>query len=237
LVVEDDPGLRALVQEILSSVGYHVLITKDGNDALRVSERHAGQIHLLLTDVVLPKMGGKEIASRLTALRPEIKVLFMSGYTGNALTQQGPLDRTTDFIPKPWTPEGLCGKIRDVLGTKSSIQRILVVDDEPEIRQLLADILEGAGFQVFTAGDGREAREEAGKYPIDLVITDLFMPEEEGIEMIRAMRKEHPQLKIIAMSGGFGLEMLKVAEMLGAQAVLTKPLAAETVLGRIRELS
>jgi len=158
LIVEDDPSLRVLAQEVLSSAGYHILTAEDGDAALRASEQHKGPVHLLLTDVVMPGMGGKEIASRLTVPRPEMKVLFMSGYTGNALAQQGTLDETVGFIQKPWTPEGLCEKIRAVLSVPSSIQRILVVDDEPGMRSWLVEILEGAGYRVFTAGNGRQAR-------------------------------------------------------------------------------
>jgi len=237
LVVEDDRGLRALAQEVLSSVGYRVLTAEDGNDALRASERYAGPIHLLLTDVVMPRMGGKEIASLLTRLRPEMKVLFMSGYTGNALAQQGTLDPTVGFIQKPWTPEGLCEKIRAVLTAPSSIRRILVVDDEPGIRNWLVEILEGAGYQVFTAGNGREARSRVKEHSVDLVITDLMMPAEEGIEMIRTLRKASAKLKIIAMTGADDPDILRAAEILGAQAALAKPLTAETVLQCIWDLA
>ncbi|HSR05742.1 MAG TPA: response regulator [Bryobacteraceae bacterium] len=177
LLVEDDAALRALAQQVLTSAGYRVVTAEDGNAALRVSEQHNGPIHLLLTDVVMPKMGGKEIASRLAVPRPGMKVLFMSGYTGNALAQQGTLDETVGFIQKPWTPEGLCQKIRAVLSARSSIRRILVVDDEPGMRSWLAEILESAGYRVFTAGNGREARSRVEEHGVDLVITDLVMPE------------------------------------------------------------
>src|SRR4029078_6929850 len=124
---------------------------EDGNAALRAAEQYAGPVHLLLTDVVMPKMGGKEVASRLRAQRPQMKVLFMSGYTGNALAQQGTLDEldeTVGFIQKPWTPEGLCAKIRAVLSAPLPVRRILVVDDEPGMRKWLVELLEGAGYRV-----------------------------------------------------------------------------------------
>ena len=116
----------------------------------------------------------------------------MSGYTGNALAQQGTLDEldeTVGFIQKPWTPEGLCEKIRAVLNAPLPIRRILVVDDEPGMRKWLVEILEGAGYRVFTAGNGREARSRVEEHAVDLVITDLVMPDEEGIELIRTLRK------------------------------------------------
>jgi signal transduction histidine kinase/DNA-binding response OmpR family regulator len=236
LLVEDDPALRALAQQVLSAAGYRVLTAEDGNAALLASEQHNGPIHLLLTDVVMPQMGGKEIASRLAVPRPGMKVLFMSGYTGNALAQQGTLDEAVGFIQKPWTPEGLCQKIRAVLSAPSSIHRILVVDDEPGMRNWLSEVLEIAGYRVFTAGNGREARSRAEEHEVDLVITDLVMPEEEGIEMIRTLRKGSVKLKIIAMTGSDSPDILSAARILGAQATLLKPLTAETVLGCVANL-
>jgi two-component system cell cycle sensor histidine kinase/response regulator CckA len=237
LVVEDDPIIRSLVHEILSPVGYNVILAESGDRALRTSEQCAGEIHLLMTDVVLPKMGGREIASRLVALRPGIEVLFTSGYTGYAMTQRGALEPGVNFLPKPFSPEGLRAKVRAVLTSRSSPQRILVVDDEAPMRDLLREILERAGFQVHTASGGREAREHAQRHPVDVVITDLAMPEEEGLEMIRTVRKEHRDFKIIAMSGAFGDEILQAARLLGADATLAKPITEEMLLQCISKVS
>jgi PAS domain S-box-containing protein len=239
LAVEDDTGLRSLIEEVLSSAGYSVFVAPDGASALRISDEYAGRIQLLLTDVILPKMSGTEIASRLTGLRPEMKVLFMSGYTKNAMAANGTLDSEVNFIQKPWTPRGLCEKIHTVLTTPSSThtQRILVVDDEAGVRGWLTEVLEGAGHQVFTAQDGLEARALAKGHSIDLVITDISMPNEEGLGMIRALRKAHPELRIIAMSGAFGPDILMDAKILGANAALAKPVTAETVLQCVRDLA
>jgi two-component system cell cycle sensor histidine kinase/response regulator CckA len=117
LVVEDDPGLRALTEEVLRSAGYNVLIAQDGASAIRISEEHTGPIQLLLTDVILPKMSGKEIAERLTVLRPQMQVLFMSGFTRSVIGQQGTLDPEVNFIQKPWTLRGLCESIHGLLTT------------------------------------------------------------------------------------------------------------------------
>jgi signal transduction histidine kinase/DNA-binding response OmpR family regulator len=236
LLVEDDKSLRTLAQQVLIAAGYNVLPTEDGNAALRMSEQHQGPIHLLLTDVVMPRMGGKEIATRLAGLRPQMKVLFMSGYTGNALAQQGTLDETVGFIQKPWTPEGLCQKIRAALSVPSAIRRVLVVDDEPGMRSWLTEILQNAGYQVFTANNGREARSRVEEHAVDLVITDLLMPEEEGIETIRTLRKSSAKVKIIAMTGANSPDILAAARILGAQATLLKPLTAETVLECVANL-
>ena len=237
LIVEDDPGLRALAEEVLSAAGYGVLAVQDGAGALDASEQHAGRIRLLLTDVILPNMSGKEIAARLTAIRPEMKVLFMSGYTKNRMAQNETLDPEVNFIQKPWTPRGLCEKIYALLATPLSRQRILVVDDEAGMRSWLTEVLEGAGNQVVAARDGLEARTLARQNALDLVITDISMPNGEGLGLIRALRREHPELKIVAISGAFGPDILIDAQLLGANAGLSKPITKELVLQCVCDLS
>jgi DNA-binding response OmpR family regulator len=116
-------------------------------------------------------------------------------------------------------------------------QRILVIDDEPALLMALATVLEQAGFQVFAAQSGREATAMILEHPIDLLITDLNMPDEDGIEIIRRLRKDHPQLKVIAMSGTFGPNIMSIAQKLGADATLSKPMTGTKLLDCIRKLS
>ena len=115
LVVEDNEMVRDLAQTILQHYGYSVLTAQDGEEAIKVSKEHDGPIDLILTDVVMPKMSGREVSERLNALRPDMKVLYMSGYTGNAIVHHGVLDREMRFIQKPFTTESLARKVREVL--------------------------------------------------------------------------------------------------------------------------
>ena len=115
LVVEDEPELRTLAREILGAWGYTVLDSGDPAEALRLAARHEGSIHLLVTDVVMPGMSGREVADRLLHTRPDLKVLFMSGYTDSAIVHHGVLDPGTPFLHKPFTPDALARKVRDVL--------------------------------------------------------------------------------------------------------------------------
>jgi PAS domain S-box-containing protein len=115
LVVEDEPAVLTLSRRALEAQGYVVLAASDPLAALRVVERHGGTIHLLLTDVVMPGLSGRELADRLTAQRPGIRVLFMSGYPGDAVVQHGTLPSGSAFLQKPFSPDGLARKVRDVL--------------------------------------------------------------------------------------------------------------------------
>jgi len=116
------------------------------------------------------------------------------------------------------------------------IRRVLVVDDEPALLQAVVTILEGTGFQVIAAKNGKEARAKAAEHQIDLLITDLGMPEEDGIELVRRLKTERPDLRIIAMSGTFGPDLLKAARLLGANSTLAKPMTASQLLDCIHKL-
>jgi CheY-like chemotaxis protein len=99
-----------------------VLEAKDGLEALSVSDRHTGTIELLLTDVVMPGMGGRALAQELTRRRPEVKALFMSGYTGQTVGEQGPIDPGSAFVSKPFTRDTLTRKIREVLDHRVPVE-------------------------------------------------------------------------------------------------------------------
>jgi two-component system cell cycle sensor histidine kinase/response regulator CckA len=115
IVVEDDAQIRALVRGVLDASGYTVLEARRGEDALRLGEQHAGPIHVLLTDVVMPGISGRELAERLAARHPGLKVLFMSGYTDQVVVEQGMIEARAPFLQKPFSPEALRRKLRDVL--------------------------------------------------------------------------------------------------------------------------
>jgi signal transduction histidine kinase/CheY-like chemotaxis protein len=116
LVVEDDEGIRDLSAKVLSRQGYRVLVANGGEEARHISERHEGIIHVLLSDVVMPGMNGPMVAEMLTKMRPGMKVLFMSGYTDDAIVRHGVMERDVPFLKKPFTPERLASKIVEVLG-------------------------------------------------------------------------------------------------------------------------
>jgi PAS domain S-box-containing protein len=115
LVVEDDPAVLSLSCRALEAEGYTILCASDGADALRIVERHGGEIHLLLTDVVMPGMSGRELAEQMAARRAGIRILYMSGYPGDAAVHHGTLVRGSAFLQKPFSPDGLTRKVRETL--------------------------------------------------------------------------------------------------------------------------
>jgi signal transduction histidine kinase/CheY-like chemotaxis protein len=115
LLVEDEEVVREMATEILRDSGYHVLEAKHGHEAMILGRQHSGVIHLMLTDVVMPQMSGRELAQQLTPLRRDMKVLYMSGYTDDAIVHHGVLEEGTAFIGKPFTPSALTRKVREIL--------------------------------------------------------------------------------------------------------------------------
>jgi PAS domain S-box-containing protein len=119
LVAEDAVAVRSVAREVLRRHGYHVLAAAEGREALMAADRHPGPIHLLITDVIMPEMSGRQVADRLKERRPTIKVLFVSGYTDDAIVRHGILEPGISFLQKPFSPESLARKVREVLDAPS----------------------------------------------------------------------------------------------------------------------
>ncbi len=116
LIVEDDAAILTLGKRILEGLGYTVLTAGDAGRGHRPGRRSTpGTIQLLITDVVMPEMNGRELAQRLGSLRPDLKCLYMSGYTANVIAPHGVLDEGVHFIPKPFSQKDLARKVREVL--------------------------------------------------------------------------------------------------------------------------
>ena len=115
LVVEDEKAVRDLTMRMLERLGYRLLAAASGAEAIEVSRAFAGTIHLLLTDVVMPNMSGRQLADELALSRPGMKVLYLSGYTENTVLHHGVLDANVEFLPKPFSREVLSRRIREIL--------------------------------------------------------------------------------------------------------------------------
>ena len=115
LLVEDEDGVRALTCHILKQLGYKVLSASNGSEAMRIAAETNEDIHLLLTDVIMPNMGGRQLAEEMVVRHPETRVLYLSGYTDDAIVRHGILEGEAPFLQKPFSPDSLAQKVREVL--------------------------------------------------------------------------------------------------------------------------
>jgi CheY-like chemotaxis protein len=115
LIVDDDPQVSAAAQRTLERAGYAVRAAANGSEALELASRHSGTIDLLITDLVMPEMGGRQLARQLSSVRPALVVLYTSGYTAEAMNQQAVLEEGDSFLGKPFTPDLLLRRVHEVL--------------------------------------------------------------------------------------------------------------------------
>jgi two-component system, cell cycle sensor histidine kinase and response regulator CckA len=234
LVVEDEPEVRHFVVEVLRRYGYTIIEAASGVEALQICREHSGTIDLMVSDVVMPGMSGRDLATGVTPLRGSMKILLISGYPGGSDAREIVSATGAAYLQKPFTPRELATRVREVLGRKRAKGRVLIVDDESSVRRLLATVLHEDGFDVVEASNGKEALAVVENEQIDLLLTDLVMPEKEGLETIRELKRLRPQLKSIAMSGAFGGRFLEIAKLFGARATIAKPIAPAELLEIVR---
>jgi DNA-binding response OmpR family regulator len=149
---------------------------------------------------------------------------YAQDYLGGELTSQPGIE----FLQKPFTFDAFAFRIQDILRKRK--RRVLIVGDDREVTLFASQVLGEAGFEVLEAADGRGAESIAKYQSIDLVIADLFMPKQQGVETFLAVRRVKPSVPIIAVSGTFGGEFVKAALAFGSQAALTKPFTAAKLL-------
>lgn len=235
LVVEDEEAIRKLAQVVLSSYGYQVLSAANGWEALMLSERHTGPVHLLLTDMMMPGMTGHELVDRFKPLRPEMKVLFMTGYVKQGTTLPAALPADTSFLAKPFSPDVLASKVREALGPVSSAGKVLVIDEDAGLRSFLRMVLGSVGYEVLEASDGAQALQQVNGESVSLVLVDLETATEQETEELRSLHERRPDIKLIAYSGAFRDDQRQAAQQLGARATLVKPIRADQLLEAVRQ--
>jgi CheY-like chemotaxis protein len=141
-----------------NSAPYRVLLVRDGAEALAAAEREVSPIHLLITDVAMPGVGGRDLSTSLAASRPGIKVLYISGYSHSVIAGE----RAAGYLQKPFRSEALRQRVRDLLDAPPEVT-ILIVDDDPSVRGFLGDILRPIGYLVVEAANGNQTLHSCGR--------------------------------------------------------------------------
>jgi DNA-binding NtrC family response regulator len=191
----------------------------------------------------MPKMTGVELATEMMRIRPDVPVILTTGYSALVTPEKANQLGIRKCIMKPMLSAELGKAVRKVLDQDRGELRIttciLVIDDDPEVRSMLSDLLQRAGHEVIQCSDGRAAMKVLRERQINIVITDIIMPEKESIETIQELQQEFPEVRIIAISGDGRIDpsnYLSLAKAFGVQCTFEKPFDNDEMLQAVHEL-
>ncbi len=206
LVVEDEPAIRSLACEMLEAQGYRTLSAGSGEEALGLAVRHAGPIHVLLADVVMPGLAGPALAERFTVVRPQARVLFMSGYAGDDLARRGLPEDAVHLVPKPFTRTSSAGA---------------------------CEAWTGQGYLTLSAGSGEEALGLAVRHagPIHVLLADVVMPGLAGPALADRFTVVRPEARVLFMSGYEGEDLARRGLPEDAAHLVPKPFTRTSSAG------
>jgi len=200
-----------------------------------VVEQEKDDIDLVLTDVVMPSMSGRDLVARLALLRPSLKVLYMSGYSSDIIAHHGILEEGLTLVEKPFSPEQLAQKVREVLGPPCLLGRVLISADA-EVRNLLCLPLSRGGYEVVEAADNKELEKVGRVNPIDLIVTELPTEQQQAIETVRELRKLMPGAAIIAILEATGGRFLEMERLVAVDGAIAKPINIWFFLKTVRRV-
>lgn len=236
LVIDDDEAIRLALRKMLEGEGHEVVEATDGAHGMRLFRENPTD--LVITDILMPEKEGFEVIRELRRDHPDIKIIAVSGSVSRGgpdfLPQAGDMGASVT-IPKPFSKAQVVGAVRDALGEESGgdeaavskPSRILIIDDDAEILVALRHLFEGGGHEVVVASTSEDGIQMYQDDPVDLVITDIFVPVDGGLEVIRKLKRSNPESKIVAITG-FGirdeLDTVNLAKQMGADLAYEKPM-------------
>jgi two-component system, cell cycle sensor histidine kinase and response regulator CckA len=185
LLVEDEAALRNVCRLYLESKGYTVLEAGNGKEAMKICRSHDHAIQVLITDIVMPGLGGLELAKSLLEMRPALSVVFVSGYPDRPLARQD--IGFGKFLQKPYSFDGLARTVRSLLDKN---REILLIEDSKFMRIAVQRALTGAGYNVHTAHNGEAGLRAARETLPDLIVLDLVLPTISGLDVIKALKRD-----------------------------------------------
>lgn len=227
LVVDDERTIRELLSDTLMAVGYDCLTAEDYRQAIEILDKE--KIDVVITDILLPDRSGIELLKFVKSHKPQIPILAISGkdFPSSEIFEAG----ADGFLAKPFRIGKIEELIESTLAKFDSLKsrpprlkkKILVVDDEENIRRTLIDSLEALGYQALGVGDGASAMRELEKQPFDLVITDIRMPEMNGIELLHAISEKFPGTPVVIITAYPLAYPEEKATLEGAAGYIAKP--------------
>ncbi len=244
LFVDDEPALAKLYQEMLARIGYRVVVCTGSLEALEAFRAAPDRFDLVVTNLNMPNMTGVDLAGRLLEIRPDVPIILCTGFSETVDSEKTRRLGIREILMKPILASDLAQAIRRVLdpsnrNEKEVGKRILIMDDDRQIRKMVREVIEMEGYTALEASDGRQGIRLCRREPVDLVITDIFMPETDGLQVIREIRQDLPGTKIIAISGGgqtVAGDFLRHAKLFGADRAFSKPLSLSELARAVREL-
>ncbi|MEZ4272723.1 MAG: response regulator [Myxococcota bacterium] len=238
LLAEDDEQVRALIVRTLARKGYKVIVAENGREASILAEKHKETIHLLITDVVMPGMSGRDLAERVSQIHQETRVLYISGYTQNAIVHHGVLEEGLILLQKPFTPDILASMVRRMLDTPNDClvdgrRRILCVDDDARVLSAMQRSLKD-DYEYVGANSGQAALELLRSSNFDLILCDINMPEMSGPQLHELVKQNNPEVasRFVFVTSAVGSEFVDSFMTQTPQPVLEKPLSS----GQIKSL-
>ena len=242
LLVDDEKPIVKASQQVLADLGYRAEYRTSATEALAAVRAAPSEYDLVITDLTMPKMTGVELTRQLLALRPDLRIILSTGFSASLTPEMARAMGIRELLLKPHTVQSLATAVHRVLAEpnpRPPMPHILLIDDDDLFRTMLRATLCQMGYKVTEARNGQEGMALYAQIAPDLVLTDLIMPEKEGLETIMDLRRKYPGVKIIAMSGGGrgnGEDYLKMAKAMGARRVFAKPFVPDELAGAIDEV-
>jgi len=240
LVAEDEGALRALIERELSKLGYQIQVASNGREALRLVEQGL-RPELLLTDVVMPEMNGTVLVEHLRRIQPDLKVLYMSGYTDDLNVHQIALEPGMHFLAKPFRSRELAAKVREVLQPETAVSRkhakhILMIDDEAPFRELMRHFCTKRGHEFVGVGSAKAALDALAAQPFDVLLLDMNLRGTDGKQILQEIRNKGYDTPTIVLTGDLFSVDLESLRPLGVMHAVEKSADGVSLLQTIDNL-
>jgi len=242
LFIDDEKSMVSVGRDRLKRLGYHVEAKTSPAEALELFRANPDQFDLVITDMAMPQMTGDQLVKEILKIRPDLPTIICTGFSQKINEKKAKRIGIRQYIEKPLNRSDLARLVRRTLDNTKDVPmtgRVLVIDDEPQMRSMFKQMIEDKGHDVVVASNGKEGIKLNRANPFDLIVTDIIMPEKEGIETIIELKRDFPDVKIIAISGGCKIDTetyLSVAKDFGVQYAFAKPVEREELLNAVQDL-